>query len=103
MIQHIQPKYKLPKSGDTIRSWVITNYNDQKNEVRLEINGANTQIHLSVDGWTSPHQSMSVIGVVAHFTSARGVRQNLVLALREIQGAHTGEVLAAIIVSVIKE
>jgi len=103
LIEHIQPKYKLPKSADTIRSWVITNYNDQKNEVRLEINSANTQIHLSVDGWTSPHQSMSVIGVVAHFTSSRGARQNLVLALREIQGAHTGEALADIVVSVIKE
>jgi len=100
---HIQPKYKLPKSTDTIRSWVITNYKDQKNEVRLEINSANTQIDLSVDGWTSPHQSMSVIGVVAHFTSSRGARQNLVLALRKIQGAHTAEALADIVVSVIKE
>ena len=103
MIQHIQPKYKLPKSADTIRSCVITNYNDQKNEVRLEINSANTQIHLLVDGCTSPDQSMSAIGVVAHFTSVRGARQNLVLALREIQGAHTGEALADIVMTVIKE
>jgi len=46
---------------------------------------------------------MSVISVVAHSTSARGARQNLVLALREIQAAHTGEALAAIIVSVINK
>ena len=103
LIHHIQPRYKLPKSGDTIRSWVIRNYGDQKNEVRQEIKNSTTQIHLSVDGWTSPHHTMSVLGVVAHFTSARGTRYNLVLALREIQGPHTGEALADIVVNIIKE
>jgi len=83
LINHIQPRNKLPKSADTIRSWVITNYNDQKNKVSLEINSANTLINLSVDGWTSPHQSMRVIRVVAHFNSARRVGQNPVLALCE--------------------
>jgi len=83
LIHHIQLKNKLPKSADTIRSWVITNYNDQKNKVWLEINSANTLINLSVDCWTSPHQSMRVIRVVAHFTSARRVGQNPVLALCE--------------------
>ena len=102
LIHHIPPKYKLPKSPDTLRSCVITNYNDQNNKVRLEINRANMQIYSSVDGWTSPHQRMSVIEVVAHFTSAWGARQNHVLALREIEGIHTGEDLADIIVTVIR-
>jgi len=46
---------------------------------------------------------MSVLGVVAHFSSSRGTRYNLVLALREIQGPHTGEALADIVVNIIKE
>jgi len=61
------------------------------------------QIHSSVDGWTFPHQRMSLIEVVAHFTSAWGARHSPVLALLEIQETHTGEDLADTIVTVIKE
>ena len=102
-VQHIQPKYNLPKTGDTIRSWVIRNYEEQKEEVRREISNALTPIHVSIDGWTSPHQSMTVIGIVAHFTTQRGNRLNPVLAIQEIQGSHTGNALAEIVVKVIKE
>jgi len=54
--------------------------------VRKEIGNAITQIYISIDGWTLPHQSMSVIGIVGHFTTGRGSRLNPVLALKEIQG-----------------
>lgn len=102
-VEHIQPKYKLPKCADTIRTWVVRNYQDQKKEVRTEIGTAITQIHLSIDGWTSPHQSMSVIGIVGHFTTERGSRLNPVLALKEIEGSHTGAALAEIVVKVVDE
>ena len=102
-IKHIQPKYRLPKSANTIRSWVIRNYDDQKQEVRLEIKNAITQIHMSIDCWTSPHKSMNVVGIVSHFTSQRGNRMNHVLAVREIEGSHTGNALAEIVVNVIRE
>ena len=49
-LQHIQPKYNLPKTSDTIRSWVIRNYEEQKEEVQREIRNALTQIHVSIDG-----------------------------------------------------
>jgi len=82
---------------------VVRNYQDQKKEVRKEIGTAITQIHLSIDGWTSPHQSMSVIGIVGHFTTERGSRLNPVLALKEIEGSHTGAALAEIVVKVVAE
>jgi len=102
-LQHIQPKYQLPKSADTIRSWVIRNYDDQKNEVRQEIKKAITQIHISIDCWTAPHKSMNVIGIVGHFTTQNSNRMNPVLAVREIEGSHTGNALAEIVVRVITE
>jgi len=58
---------------------------------------------MSIDGWTSPDQSMSVIGIVGHITTQRGSRLNLVLAIQDIQGSHTGNALAEIVVKVIKE
>ena len=88
----------MPKSANTIRSWVIKNYEDQKHEVRQEIITALTQIHISFDCWTSPHYTMSGIGIVGHFTTRQGSRLNLVLALKEIQGSHTGSALAEIVV-----
>ena len=71
-MDHIQPKYKMLRSANTIRSWVIKNYEDQKHEVRQEINTALTQIHISFDCWTSRHHTMSVIGIVGHFTTRQG-------------------------------
>lgn len=102
-VKNIQPKYKLPKCADTIRSWVVRNYEDQKQEVRSEIQNAITQIHISIDGWTSPHQSMTVVGLVGHFTIERGGRLSPVLALKEIQGSHTGAALAELVVKVVEE
>ena len=29
-IQYLQPKYPLPKAGDTIRNWIIHNYREQQ-------------------------------------------------------------------------
>ena len=46
---------------------------------------------------------MSVIGIVGHFTKERGSRLNPVLALKEIQGLHTGVALAEIVVKVVEE
>jgi hypothetical protein len=31
-----------------------------------------THIHLSCDGWTSPPETMAVLGIIAHFTSHAG-------------------------------
>jgi len=102
-VKHIQQKYNLPKCADTIRTWVVRNYQDQKKEVIQEIGTAITQIHLSIDGWTSPHHSMSLIGIVGHFTTERGSRLNPVIALKEIEGSHTGASLAEIVVKVVDE
>jgi len=102
-IKHIQPKYKLPKSANTIRSWVISNYDDQKQEVRLEIKNSITQIHMSIDSWTSPHKSLNVIEIVSHFNSQRGNRMNPALVVGEIEGSHTGNAQAEILVNIITE
>jgi len=44
---------------------------------------------------------MSVIGIVGHFRTERGSRLNLVLALKKMQGSHTGAALAEIVVKVV--
>jgi hypothetical protein len=46
---------------------------------------------------------MSILGIVAHFTTSQGERLNLVIALKELQTSHTGENLAEIVFNVIQE
>ena len=49
------------------------------------------------------HKSMNVIRIVGHFTIQNRNRMNPVLAVREIEGAHTGNALAEIVVRVITD
>lgn len=77
------------------------NYNHQKEEVQREINKLITQIHTSIDCWTSPQKSMNLQGIVRHFKTHQGNRKNPVLAVREIEGSHNGNALAEIVVKVI--
>lgn len=53
-----------------------------------------TQVHFSIDIWSSPNHH-SLLAVVAHFIDpdSRQLRKAL-LALRKLEGAHTGEAIA---------
>jgi hypothetical protein len=62
-----------------------------------------TRIHLSCNGWTSPHQAMAVLGVIAHFTSKAGIRMNPIIGLRSLEGSHTGSNLAEMIMEILLE
>jgi len=46
---------------------------------------------------------MTVMGIVTHFTTQQGNLLNPLLAIQEIQGSHTGNALAEIVVKVIKK
>ena len=46
---------------------------------------------------------MNVLGLVAHFTKRLGVRLNPVIAVREIDGAHTGDSLARIVMEIVEQ
>lgn len=46
---------------------------------------------------------MNVLGLVAHFTNRLGVRLNPVIGVREIDGAHTGNSLARIVMEIVEQ
>jgi hypothetical protein len=62
-----------------------------------------SHIHLSCDGWTSPHQTMAVLGIIAHFTSQAGMRLNPVIGIRLIEGPHTGANMAGVVHELLRE
>jgi hypothetical protein len=90
----------LPRSHNTVRDWVVRQYEAQKAKIKASLKRSTTRIHISCDLWSSPN-SLAILGIVAHFITGDGELRHIVLALREIDGAHTGENLSPVILDVI--
>jgi hypothetical protein len=90
----------LPLSHVHIRTWVMRQYDGHKTKLKQLIQSARSRVHISCDLWTSPN-SLAILGIVGHFVSEDGQLQQCVLALKELNGEHTGEDLATVLISVI--
>ena len=73
----------------------------EKEAIRQQLQHSQSCIHLSLDSWTSGNH-LSILGVIGH-TIVGGQLQEYVLALQEIQGRHTGENLAPIVLAILQD
>ena len=73
----------------------------EKEAIRQQLQGSQSCIHLSLDSWTSGNH-LPILGVIGH-TLVGGQLQEYVLALQEIQGRHTGENLAPIVLAILQD
>src|SRR5579871_775495 len=55
-----------------------------------------------MDAWTSP-SCISILGVAAHFIDKSGKRRTTILALRHLQGMHSGENMAGVLLQIFNE
>ena len=90
----------LPKSHSTVKQWILRQYDVHKQRVKQRILNARTIIHLSCDLWTSPN-SLAIIGITAQYIAEDNKLERSVLALKEVEGEHSGENLAKYIIEVI--
>jgi len=67
-INHTILKY-LPECSDTIRKWVISEYQRQKEIKKEIIYKARSRITISFDTWTSPFNRKHVVSIIAHFVN----------------------------------
>ena len=93
---------KLIPSRTTIRSWVVSEFRKQKRQLRDDLRDARSNIHLSFDLWTSPNY-YAIIAIVAHYIDKNGLRQTKLLAMRRLEGEHSGANQAQIVLDVIGE
>ena len=93
---------KCLPSRNTFRRWVIAEFRKQKRKVKKGLKRARSNIHLSFDLWTSPN-SYAIIAIVAHYIDEKGCRQTKLLAIRRLEGEHSGENIASAVLRVIKE
>ena len=73
----------------------------EKEAIRQQLQGSQSCIHLSLDSWTSGNH-LPILGVIGH-TIVGSQLQEYVLVLREIQGRHTGENLAPIVLDILQD
>lgn len=79
-----------------IREDVSDCYGRLKIDIKQRLQSAVSSIHVTCDLWTSGNR-LGLIGIVSHFVDEDGVLRNLTIALREIEGAHSGENMANIL------
>ncbi|KAM3517051.1 hypothetical protein MY4038_010335 [Beauveria bassiana] len=92
----------LPNTHQTIKRWILRQYEEQKEKVKQRIQSAKSRIHISCDLWTSPN-SLAILGVVAHYVTEDCKLEHHTLALKDIDGEHDWSHLAAAIMDVIDD
>jgi hypothetical protein len=102
LLQCIQPSIEryLPESHNTMRGWIIKDFEAAQLSVTQQLAIAKSRIHLSFDLWTSP-SVFALVGVVAHYLSPELQMRHTLLGIRQIEGSHTGENIAEVVARVI--
>jgi hypothetical protein len=93
----------LPLSHSTVQTWLLSVYQDKKALVIERLRAALSQIHFSFDLWTSPKQSIGLLATIGHFVNSEYTNEALLLSLRPIEGAHTGENMAEAMLATFEE
>ena len=92
----------LPLDGDTIRKWIMGEFQRKKVEIKQSLHTSKSLIHFSFDLWTSPN-ALAMLGVVAHYMDNMGKNRTVLLGLRRLRGPHSGENMAQLIIEIIME
>lgn len=85
-----------------MRSWIIAEFDSQKAQVKEELQASLSKIHLTFDLWTSEN-GLALLGVVAHYLDREMKARSVAIALKTVDGAHTGENIAPLMIAVIDE
>ena len=92
----------LANSHATCGSWIINQYDIEKERIRSRLHSSCFKIHITLDIWTSPN-ILPIVAIIAHYISEDNKLESAVLALKEIQGSHDGENIAPIVEEVLED
>ena len=103
-LEYINPATNrmLPNSDSTIKSHAEDLFNEGKKRLRHILATALSDIHLTYDIWTSPNH-LRLLAIIRHFTSEKGELHTITLALKELEGEHSGENQATIILDMLND
>lgn len=104
LIRYISPAADdmLPRSGSTVKDDLQGSYEKKKEIVKMALQSAVSSIHIVPDNWTSPN-GHGVIGLTVQFVSEEHGLQSLVVKIQELDGQHSGENMAEVVMRFIRE
>jgi hypothetical protein len=99
----VEAERTLWTSHNNVSRYVIRLYNYLKPKVVVELSQSISKIHISFDGWTTKGGKRGYLGIVAHYVDSYGNLTDLPIALPQLAGAHSGEAMADVVMSIFKE
>jgi len=90
------------KSADTLRNRVQEEYNRYRDTTRQQLGITCRTVAVSLDLWTSENQ-IAILAVMGHWLTAEFEKKEKLLEFTEIEGPHSGENLAEVLVAMLEE
>jgi len=88
---------------NTTRAWVVADFARQKKSIIRSIARARGKLTISFDGWKANNGVLDLLGVVVHYLGDDNKLHNVVLAMRDTLGSHTGANIADHLFDVLKD
>lgn len=101
--QNPRVKELIPQAPNTARTWVLAEYAKYRQAVVQAIAGAKGKVTISFDGWKANNDVLDLLGVVVHYLGDDNKLHNVVLAMRDTLGSHTGANVADHLFDVLKD
>ncbi|KAM0707349.1 hypothetical protein Q7P35_003993 [Cladosporium inversicolor] len=76
------------------RSWIIADFAKYKDMIIRSIASAKGKVTISFDGWKANNNFLDLLRVVFHYIGSDYKAHNVVLAMRDTLGSHTGANIA---------
>jgi hypothetical protein len=95
-------EFALPRSGNTVRAWMLRIYEAQRRKIAQMLRNSPYKLHFGFDLWTSPN-GLAILGIVVHWMDAEDRKHDTLVALRALQGSHSGEHMFEVLWTVLDE
>lgn len=76
----------LPASDSTVATWINQMFEYFEPELIAEVQGAQSRITITFDGWGTKREKLSVVAVVLHFINGKGELVTRLAGLPELPG-----------------
>ncbi|PWO19724.1 hypothetical protein PtrARCrB10_11772 [Pyrenophora tritici-repentis] len=98
-----QAEAALWASHVSVTRFVVRLYDYLKPRVVQQLLRALSKIHISFDGWTTKGGKRGFLGVVAHYVDNKAELRDVPIALPQLSGAHSGEMMAEVVIETLQD
>lgn len=101
--QNPRVKELVPQSHTTTSKWIMDEFTKYRQTIIESIAKAKGKVTISFDGWRANNDVLDLLGVIVHYLGDDYKLHNVVLAMRDTLGSHTGANVADHLFDVLKD